>query len=553
VILDLDDVRCTDPAVAGGKGAVLARARRMGLPVLPGVVVSADVSRAAMILGSSTLRTRGSGGARSVVFSWPLPGLLADRLADAAAALGEPLIVRSSSVLEGDGSWSGAFTSYERIGLQELEIAVRGCWASAFSSATLARMEAVSLQPGASPMAVLVQPSIEPVFGGTARLVGAITVITAVEGSPAPLVQGWASGVVARVAPDGAVSGATAIALLGEPLARAIAETLMVANERAGATGCEWASTADGAVLLLQLSTARVARPVSFASNAALEGPVAQRLARLTRRSPGPLGEALILGWAVGERASDPDEPVEPADVSPDDALRQANALADQLLSTVWRCPAPAARHRAHRILQRIRGTRPARALAALDRLATPDPDLARALRALAARVRFGLVEAGEVKDAETAWYVPPDRAADVFCGKVAPSRARVGVDPWEPFNAAVVLGSGRTVEGTGASPGIGYGRLCLLGSGGPFRPRDVVVVTHPVPSLGAMLWDAAGLVTLGGGPAAHLFEAARSVGVPAVCGAPLDTVIDEGIAEAAGRYGVALDGDAGLVAISRW
>jgi hypothetical protein len=162
-------------------------------------------------------------------------------------------------------------------------------------------------------------------------------------------------------------------------------------------------------------------------------------------------------------------------------------------------------------------------------------------------------VEAGEVRDAETAWYVDPDRAASVLAGTVAPRRARIGVDRWEPFNAAVVLGSRQTVEGTGASPGVGHGRLCFLAGDRPFQPRDVVVVTHPVPSLGAMLWDAAGIVSLGGGPAAHLFEAARSVGIPAVCGVPLDTVMDEGFDEATGRYGVALDGDAGLVAISRW
>lgn len=553
MILDLDDARSSSPRIAGAKGAALAQARRMGLPVLPGLVVPASHSRRAMAAGSATLATRGSGGARSVVSSWSLPRQLTDRLAEAAAALGQPLIVRSSSVLEGDGAWSGAFTSYPSVDIGELGTAIRGCWASAFSVATLARTEAASLEPGVSPMAIVVQPSIDPVFGGIARLVGASIVITAVEGSPAPLVQGFASGVVASVASGGGVSGASAIALLGRPLVRAIGDTLMVANQRVGATGCEWASTADGRVLLLQLSTAPVTRPVSFAVDAALVGSAAQQLARRARRSPGPLGEALVLAWAVGEQGDDLDGPVEPADVSASDALQQATAIADQLIAAVWQCPTPVARRRAQRTLQRIRGTRPARALATLGGLALPDPALARAVRGLVARVRHGLAEAGEVRHVETAWYVRPDRAADVLAGKVAPSRSRVGVDRWELFNAAVVLGSGRPVEGTGASPGIGHGRLCFLGGGRPFQPRDVVVVTHPVPSLGAMLWDAAGLVTLGGGPAAHLFEAARSVGVPAVCGAPLETLIEGAIDDATGRYAVVLDGDAGLVAITPW
>lgn len=553
MILDLDDARSTDPAIAGAKGAGLARARQVGLPVLPGLLVPAAHSQGAMAMASATLVTRGSGGARAVVSSWPLPGELTDRLAKAATALGEPLIVRSSSVLEGDGAWSGAFTSYQHIGVLELGTAIRGCWASAFSPSTLARTEAVGLEPGGSPMAVVVQPSIEPVFGGTARLVGTTVVITAVKGSPALLVQGWASGVVARVDSNGSMSGETAIALLGQPLARAIADTLSRANERVGATACEWASTADGAVLLLQLSTTPVTVPVSFAVNSALRGPVAQRLAQLARRSPGPLGETLILAWAVGERTDALDDRVEPASVSPGEALRQANVLADQLVQAVWRCPASTARRRAQRVLQRTRGTEPARALATLDGLGTPDPELARHVRALVARVRLGLVEAGEVGHAETAWYVGPDRAAGVLAGTVAPRRTRIGVDRWEPFNAATVLGSGQTVEGTGASPGLGHGRLCFLAGDRPFQPRDVVVVTHPVPSLGAMLWDAAGLVSLGGGPAAHLFESARSFGVPAVCGAPLDEILDGGLAAATGRYAVALDGDAGVVAIDPW
>jgi len=442
------------------------------------------------------------------------------------------------------------------IGRSELGTAVRGCWASAFSVSTLARTEAARLEPGESPMAIVVQPSIDPVFGGTARLVGTSIVITAVAGSPAPLVQGWESGVVVSLTPDGSMSGTAAIALLGRPLVRSVADMLIAANERVGATGCEWACMGDNIVVLLQVTTTPINPPVPFAVHAALLGLDAQRLARLARRSPGPLGEALVLVWAVGEGGDAADASIEPADIDPGDALRQASAGADRLVQAVWRAPASQARRRAHRILQRTRGTEPGRALAALDGLAIPDPGLARDVRALAARVQLGLVQAGEVADAATAWYVRPDRAASVLAGEVEAGRDRVGVDRWEPFVAGVVLGSGRTVEGAGASPGVGQGRLCFLPSAASdlrFLPRDVVVVTHPVPSLGAMLWDASGLVSLGGGPAAHLFEAARSIGVPAVCGAPLDLLVDEGLEAATGRYAVAVDGDAGVVAISRW
>jgi phosphoenolpyruvate-protein kinase (PTS system EI component) len=56
------------------------------------------------------------------------------------------------------------------------------------------------------------------------------------------------------------------------------------------------------------------------------------------------------------------------------------------------------------------------------------------------------------------------------------------------------------------------------------------------------LLWDAAGLVTESGSPAAHLFESARALRVPAVCGVSLPL----------GDRIVAVDGHAGVVATLR-
>jgi hypothetical protein len=53
------------------------------------------------------------------------------------------------------------------------------------------------------------------------------------------------------------------------------------------------------------------------------------------------------------------------------------------------------------------------------------------------------------------------------------------------------------------------------------------------------MLWEAAGLVAVEGNEGAHLFEVARSLGVPAVLGVELDPGIDRV---------VAVDGDLGTV-----
>ena len=69
---------------------------------------------------------------------------------------------------------------------------------------------------------------------------------------------------------------------------------------------------------------------------------------------------------------------------------------------------------------------------------------------------------------------------------------------------------------------------------------RAVLTASRPIPALASLLWDASGLVTSTGSPAAHLFEAARALRVPAVCGVDM-TDSDDAI--------VAVDGDSGEVA----
>jgi phosphoenolpyruvate-protein kinase (PTS system EI component) len=66
-----------------------------------------------------------------------------------------------------------------------------------------------------------------------------------------------------------------------------------------------------------------------------------------------------------------------------------------------------------------------------------------------------------------------------------------------------------------------------------------MVTAPQPVPNLAPLLWDAAGLVTETGSPAAHLFESARALGIPAVCGVELTD----------SNQIVAVDGSTGVVA----
>ena len=101
----------------------------------------------------------------------------------------------------------------------------------------------------------------------------------------------------------------------------------------------------------------------------------------------------------------------------------------------------------------------------------------------------------------------------------------------------------GSSLAGTPASSGVGAGvhsRIDNAEKAASFVSRGVIVADQPVPGLAPLLWDAAGLVTETGSSAAHLFESARSLGIPAVSGVSLP-----GDSEQI----VAVDGYTGLVA----
>ncbi len=555
-LLSLDDPRSNDPAVSGAKGAWLARGIEAGLPILPGLVVTAAVSRPHMAIGADALSRRGSGGARLEVSQQPLADPLPTELARMAAELGDPLVVRSSSVLEGGAEWSGAFTSYLEVHPEEVARAVAGCWASAFGVSTLERHIAADTEPGSAPMAVLIQPALDPDFGGVARLEGEDVLVVAVEGSPAPLVQGWEPGVQARVPSDGAPLGAPAVDLMGGKRLEAVAGILREAQATTGATACEWAISDDG-VCLLQLM-----RPVSAGSESAiidvpgLEGDPARDLARLARRYPGPLGESLVLPWAVGDPTGFLD-PVPAGNIDPTEALAMATQDATTLTAEVWSLPKPKAVTTARRLLRDVRGSDPATALERLGGLRRPDPDRANLVLGLLATVRSALVKAGAVTWPEIAWHFDPSQVGDILAGRVpVRKRDRIGFDRWEPFDAAVTVAGGRWAAGTSAAPGIASGRLCHIPDSGHtdhFRPRDVVVAPHPTPNLAPLLWDAAALVTTGGGPGAHLFGSARALAIPAVCGVRLDEAVGGDPAGSGGCFALAVDGTNGAVYAREW
>ncbi len=544
LVIDLDDDLAADPTVAGAKAAWLAKGRRSGLPVLPGVVVTVPASATHVATGVDALRRRGSGGARLEVSRHPLSAALAADLAK--VVLGEPLVVRSSSPLEKPGIWSGAFTSYLGIGRDDLPVAVTGCWASMFSPAAIDRQVAMGIEPGSVALAVLVQPEVSPEWSGVARLDGSSVLIDAVEGPPAPLVQGWATGIRAVVDSDGAIEGgndAIAPARLG-----ALADLMRAAGLTIGATVAEWAWTAAGPTLL-QLGPSPVRqRPVPAPPPLAIPLERAASIARLVSRYPGPLGEAMVLGWAI----TAPDtwlDPVPPAGSDPADAWREAQELAGRLASRTWGMPPESAGEHARGLLRSLRSDRPD--LASIDHGHQVSEADGRHLLALLGSVLQHL----DGMDVELVWRLEMAEVTAMMGGAEAPPNGRVGFDRWEPFEAAVTMATGRRAGGVPASAGLGWGRLAFVHPERiePVRSRQVVAAQYPVPQLGPLLWDAAGLVTAGGSPAAHLFESARALGIPAVCGVDFSDLLEMTPAEATGRVAIAVDGTEGSVGTVPW
>ncbi len=528
-VIELDDPAATEVAVAGAKGAGLARARAQGFPVLDGFVIAAHCSEPALARASEVLDQRGTGGARMSIIGHQVPDDLIEQATAAAGALPPrgpgSLIVRSSSVLEGAGQWSGAFTSVPEVQPDEVIKATKSVWATCYAIEVLERFEEEELEPGSAPMAVLVQPEVAPDFGGAARVdaAGAVTV-NAVKGSPRDLMAGWVAGVRA-VLEAGDLRGDEAIELMGDAAVRQIAELALSVKSKLGANLIEWAIV-DGEPILLQVQESIVAEVESaMVIPAALSHPFALRFVPLAHRhasegsgANGDLAEELILGW----RAAAPDD-LEPLAYQPDgsdDLVAEMRALAGQLMTQAWGEPADDAMRQANLVLRRLRSDRPNESIDVLRELNPVDTEQAARL--------LGMWQ-----------HLVNDRSAG------APERR--GLGRWEPVLAGVLALQGEVHEGEPSVGGIGAGRLIWLDSSkltDHVRPRDIIVTQYPLQNFSPLLWDAAGIVTVGGAPTAHLFEVARSLTVPAVINCPIADLIKAGP-----RLGM-IDGDAGRVAV---
>ena len=259
LVLDLGDAAATEVELAGGKAAALARAETAGLRTMGGLVLTTAfcgaVDDGAAVDGHPAVREafERAGGDR------------------------RDLVARSSSVIEdtAESSMAGQFVSV--IGIHGLD---------AFTAAVqqvLDSREAAGAAGG--PIAVLVQPLLEPDVGGVLFGVDPVSgrsdrrVVSAVRGGPEPLVSGEVEGCRYVLDPAGNViefapnDGPT----LSRGRLRALAAlSASVDRTFGGPQDVEWAIGRDETLWLLQ------SRPVTTEVRGVPRGPI---------YGPGPVAE----------------------------------------------------------------------------------------------------------------------------------------------------------------------------------------------------------------------------------------------------------------------
>lgn len=260
LVVGLDDAAALDPTLTGGKAAALARGATAGLDVLPGLVLTTAfcdvIDAGADVMTHDAVRDafdRAGGAERS-------------------------LVARSSSVVEdmATSSMAGQFESI--IGITGFEV-----FAKAVKTVLDSRARAGAAE---HPIAVLVQPLLEPAYGGVMFGIDPVTgrtdrrVVSAVRGGPEPLVSGEVDG--SRYVLDPSNLKVLQFAVNDGPqlqplhLKRLVELSAKVADVYGAPQDVEWAIGNDSQVWLLQ------SRPVTTDVLGVPQGPI---------YGPGPVAE----------------------------------------------------------------------------------------------------------------------------------------------------------------------------------------------------------------------------------------------------------------------
>ena len=200
--LTLGRIDDAEMALAGGKGASLARLISAGFPVPPGFVVTttayADAIDAAGLPGADPEQMR------QQIPSMPVPEQLETQVAEAYRQLGAPRVaVRSSGTAEdlADASFAGQHDTFLNVtGEQSVIAAVRDCWASLWTPRAVAYRQRYGRYEGGLSLAVVVQVMVDAEWAGVLFTCDPVTgrrdqmVVEAVPGLGEALVSGETSG-----------------------------------------------------------------------------------------------------------------------------------------------------------------------------------------------------------------------------------------------------------------------------------------------------------------------------------------------------------------------
>ena len=190
--------------------------------------------------------------------------------------------------------------------------------------------------------------------------------------------------------------------------------------------------------------------------------------------------------------------------------------------------------------------------LEALTALSPLDTEQVALQLGLLADLGHELSARGAISNPQWMWYVDADTLKPGTGGKTS---GRVGRARMEQIVYRLVSGTGMHLAGNPAAAGWGAGSLEMIRTerdAHSVLPRAVVASVYPLTNLAPLLWNAAGLITIGGNPGAHLFEVASWLGVPAVCGVELELAAGPAYAGNPQRDIVAaVDGTRGTVALT--
>ena len=509
-----------DPARVGAKASGLAHAAALGCPVLPGFVIPALEFSDLVLAASGRVSSEGVHAAQLEVSLAPLdPALLAEVRA-AAGTLGEEFVCRSSSPAEGDLSFSGAFSSFVGVNVEELAIAVAGVAASVFGPEVEAALAGDDRSfPQVAP-SVLIQRCLRPRVSGTARRTteGEIQVV-AVQGSPAPLLAGWASGSVALIGAEGRTTGA-GVELTGAAVLSGIAGVFGLLAGGAG-TVIEWAAEGEEVIVLqVGATSSRPARPKARrrerAPLAPDVAPLALAAARVVARCAGPFGEELLLPWSLAPGA---DVAPRACPEAPElELLARARALSRQLNG----CALAGSGLEAAGLLEQLASRSAEEDLRRLAGLRPVEPELAAELLGVLLALEASLHRRGLLRASSRVPEVEPGALDAALAGGAATDLA-ASVSPlrrWQRLLQLALSSACEVLEAEAAAPGVvvGIGRqVAPHATGEQLGPGEIVLLDQPLSRFAPLMWRVAGMVCLSGNESSHLLEVARARRVPAV------------------------------------